>query len=291
MSDTIIAGGTTYTGVPNIKATDSNDNTLTFIRPSGTKSISQNGTGIDVTEYAAVDVNVSGGSVDWDGLVNGTWPTGVVTLSSSVTSIPIRKFDGFTGITGISAPGVTVVNDYAFENCKALTSIDLPEAIELKTFAFSGTNALEVAHFPKVTTLGTYMFQKATAATTALTVVLPAVTTLNTDVFRACKCAAVDLGPGLSQIRTRDFYGTNVAHFCNAIILRKTASIVTLESTTNTITFSGMTPVVYVPSALKSTYENDASWATLISNNKVTLATIEGSQYETHYADGTAIPT
>ena len=61
MSDTIIAGGTTYTGVSGIKATDSNDNTLTFIRPSGTKSISQNGTGIDVTEYAAVDVNVSGG--------------------------------------------------------------------------------------------------------------------------------------------------------------------------------------------------------------------------------------
>ena len=72
MSDTIIAGGTTYTGVPGIKATDSNDNTLTFIRPSGTKSITQNGTGIDVTEYAAVDVAVSGGITPPSGMEIGT---------------------------------------------------------------------------------------------------------------------------------------------------------------------------------------------------------------------------
>ncbi len=36
--------------------------TITAVAISGTKSITQNGTGIDVTGYAAVDVNVSGGS-------------------------------------------------------------------------------------------------------------------------------------------------------------------------------------------------------------------------------------
>lgn len=34
-----------------------------YIVPSGTKSITENGTGIDVANYAAVDVNVSGGGV------------------------------------------------------------------------------------------------------------------------------------------------------------------------------------------------------------------------------------
>lgn len=33
-----------------------------YIQPSGTKTISENGTSIDVTNYANVDVNVSGGS-------------------------------------------------------------------------------------------------------------------------------------------------------------------------------------------------------------------------------------
>ena len=84
MSDTIIAGGTTYTGVSGIKATDSNDNTLTFIRPSGTKSITQNGTGIDVTEYAAVDVNVSGG---------GITPLKTISISQDVRSVYVDLSD------------------------------------------------------------------------------------------------------------------------------------------------------------------------------------------------------
>lgn len=59
MSDTLVIGGTTYNGVTGIKASDSNDNTLVYIRPAGTKSIGANGNNIDVTDYAAVNVSVS----------------------------------------------------------------------------------------------------------------------------------------------------------------------------------------------------------------------------------------
>ena len=59
MADTLIIGGTTYNGVTGVKATDSNDNTVVYIRPEGTKSISANGNNIDVTEYASVNVSVS----------------------------------------------------------------------------------------------------------------------------------------------------------------------------------------------------------------------------------------
>lgn len=59
MADTLIIGGTTYNGVTGVKATDNNDNTMVYIRPAGTKSISANGNNIDVTEYAAVNVSVS----------------------------------------------------------------------------------------------------------------------------------------------------------------------------------------------------------------------------------------
>ena len=72
-TDTLEIFGTEYTGVTGIKATDSNSGTKTYIRPQGTKSITQNGTGIDVAEYASVDVSVSGGgSVTWETIYDGT---------------------------------------------------------------------------------------------------------------------------------------------------------------------------------------------------------------------------
>lgn len=58
MADKLVAFGTEYDNVAGIKGTDDNSQTLTFIRPQGTKSISANGIGIDVAAYAEVDVAV-----------------------------------------------------------------------------------------------------------------------------------------------------------------------------------------------------------------------------------------
>ena len=57
--DTLEIFGDEFTNVTGIKATDSTNQTKTYIRPQGTKSISANGTGIDVTAYASVDVSVT----------------------------------------------------------------------------------------------------------------------------------------------------------------------------------------------------------------------------------------
>lgn len=56
MADTLEIFGTEFTNVAGIKATDNNDNTLTYIRPQGAKTISTGGSGIDVVEYATVNV-------------------------------------------------------------------------------------------------------------------------------------------------------------------------------------------------------------------------------------------
>ena len=61
MSDTLEIFGTEYTGVTGIKATDDNGQTKTYIRPQGTKQITSNGTGIDVSAYATADVAVPSG--------------------------------------------------------------------------------------------------------------------------------------------------------------------------------------------------------------------------------------
>lgn len=73
MADTLNIFGTEYTGVAGIIATTPSDTDLTYIRPQGTKSISANGTGIDVAEYATVSVAVPDNTL-------------VVTLSYNSTS-------------------------------------------------------------------------------------------------------------------------------------------------------------------------------------------------------------
>lgn len=59
MSDNLTVFGVDYTNVAGIKAHATSDSSLVaYIRPQGTKSIAANGTGIDVTEYASVNVAV-----------------------------------------------------------------------------------------------------------------------------------------------------------------------------------------------------------------------------------------
>lgn len=93
MSDSLTVFGNDFVNVAGIKATGTGNGTLTYIRPQGTKSITANGSGIDVTEYAAVDVSVSGGTprTSTDLTVSGatvTAPAGVYAqdASKSVTS-------------------------------------------------------------------------------------------------------------------------------------------------------------------------------------------------------------
>ena len=98
--DTLEIFGDEYSGVAGFKATDDNGNTKTYIRPQGTLSISSNGTGIDVTQYAAVDVSVSGGGS----------PT-LQTKTKSYTPTESQQTDSVTadvGYDGLSEVDVTV---------------------------------------------------------------------------------------------------------------------------------------------------------------------------------------
>lgn len=107
MTDTLEIFGEEFTNVAGIKATDDNDQIKVYIRPQGTKSISANGTGIDVAEYASVDVSVSAPSpslqsktynVSSAGTATVTADSGYDGLSSVVVSVPSASF--WTGITG-----------------------------------------------------------------------------------------------------------------------------------------------------------------------------------------------
>ena len=92
MSDSLTVFGVDYTGVTGIKATGTGNGTLTYIRPTGTKSISANGTGIDVTEYASVDVSVPSSAPSLQAKTN---------ISPTTSSQTITADSGYDGLSSV----------------------------------------------------------------------------------------------------------------------------------------------------------------------------------------------
>ena len=136
MSDNLTVFNTNYTGVTGIKAKGTGNDTLTYIRPQGSTSITQNGT-VDVTQYAQAVVNVSGGAPALQSKT--TTPT-----ETAQTVTPDSGYDGLsqvivgaisstyvgTGITRRSSTDLTALRDtvtvpagyYAEQASKAVAS-------------------------------------------------------------------------------------------------------------------------------------------------------------------------
>ena len=92
MPDIVIAGAT-FRGVPQIDIPKEGSGTASFVYEDGTKQITQNGTGIDVSGYAAVDVAVPSSSPVIQSLSvtqNGEYaaPSGVDGYSPVSVSVP-----------------------------------------------------------------------------------------------------------------------------------------------------------------------------------------------------------
>lgn len=223
------------------------------------------------------------------------------------TTVQACAFFNNAGITAISCPNATKIMDAAFQKCTGVTSCSFPNVTQIywKSYAGFGASGLAVI-FPKLTTLsGTSgalddysstnggMFVRSGFSKIAL----PALTaSIPNWAFAVCpNVTEVDLNTsGLGQ---NAFNGSsNLA----VIVLRRTAGIVSLG---NTNTFTG-TPfasggtggTIYIPKSLydalgtgTNDYKAASNWSTIDGYGTITWAKIEGSYYETHYADGTVI--
>lgn len=147
---------------------------------------------------------------------------------------------------------------------------------------------LEHFHGPEVTSIGLQAFCRAgtNSGLNNTVIVLPKLATMTGRAnFDRGNFKAIDLGPDLSALTADCFYHNTGAQIVNALILRKSDAVVTTPST-NAI--NGLRDV-YVPSSLISSYEAAANWETRVTAGYITFHAIEGSIYETKYADGTPI--
>lgn len=167
-------------------------------------------------------------------------------------------------LTSYENPDLTTLIANGFNGCTNLTSLKLYNLVTMSGTYPIGDTGCDAIVLPKVTTSGTYVLNVGTHTT------------------------KLDL-TALSTIATNSFWGSSAL---NVLILRNT-SLVTLGGTaafTNTPFASGKAGgTLYVPSALVATYQSATNWSTILGYENNSIQAIEGSQYETKYADGTSI--
>jgi len=187
----------------------------TAIRPEGTMSITENGSGIDVAQYASVDVNVSGSAtavirdtIDAHGgtireittdeeiyieplsiTSNGTYTASSGHAYDEVT-VNVEGGGGFTvdeiamrTISGTISGSATTIGAYAFYNCSALAEVSFPLCTTIGAYAFYTCSALTEVSFPLCTSIGASAFQNCSALAE---VSFPSCTTIGAYAFYTC---------------------------------------------------------------------------------------------------------
>lgn len=197
-----------------------------------------------------------------------------------------------TKITSLESDSITWVENNTFRGCSNLESIDLPNCTKIglanasgmDSYSFAACPKLVSFNLPKLTNInGIYNFENCGTANNKALIVLPAIVELGWQTFRLANFSAVDLGPSLTQIRGKTFSGGG--SFDN-VILRSTSLVEALSEDA----IAGISNI-YVPSTLSASYSSASNWSAMVSGGTLIVHEIEGSYYETHYADGTLIPT
>lgn len=226
-------------------------------------------------DIAVEYVKPSSGGGEWttDGIATNSEPSGDIIIN--VSEIAAYTFYYNSNITEVNCPTARRVNNGAFSMCTAIEKVSFPNV------QYIGNNALR--------------------ATKIKTIVLPDISTrMDGAVFETCSLLeSADFGVNSPQIENLCFTGCSKL---NTLILRK-PSIVPMnrDSAFRNTPFSsgGAGGTIYIPKALYDhlgdgtdlDYKSATNWSVYDGYGTITWAQIEGSYYETHYADGTEIPT
>lgn len=273
------------------------DISISYVKPAaptGTKqiSITENGTVTeDVAAYANAEINVNvqgGGGWTTEGIAAGTEPSGDLVVTGQ--TIAENAFCGKTQITSVTGANVTSIGASAFADCQGLETVQFPVLVTINTtYIFQNCHGLEIVNFPALTTTPNngyiFYYLGSNENSRKAVIVLPAISSLGSRTFDRVFADKVDLGPNLSTLTADQFYDNLTRQTVGTLILRRTASIVSAVSKD---AIKGLRDV-YVPSALIADYEAATNWVDRVTAGFITFHAIEGSIYETQYADGTPI--
>lgn len=164
----------------------------------------------------------------------------------------------------------------SFANRNALTSVKIHNCTHLETDVFAGgptaAPRISVLAFPKLTSFGS-------------------------NALRNCKATVLDFGPTFhANIMNYLFNGASA----NVLIFRYDGIVPLVniaQSMPPAFLSNGAGGTIYIPKSMYDhlgdgsalDYKAATNWVTLDGYGKTTWAQIEGSAYETQYADGTPI--
>lgn len=263
-----------------------------------------------VSEMAGEIGNLSG-EADINNLIAGTLSGDLVFTATSIG----RCFANTTGVFTLSFPNATSFRvNYTIEN-STVVAVSAPLITRLPNYCFQNSQQLSAVDFPLVTQVNFQAFVNCKA----LTSINLSKATIQDQVFQGCSnllCAVI----GTTGTYYRQFYGctklkvvdmckqgrlhqlTNGSSSFDTLILRDTAltTLYYVAAFDNTPFASGGTGgTIYIPKVLydelgtgsANDYKAATNWSTVDAYGTITWAQIEGSIYETQYADGTPIET
>lgn len=238
---------------------------------------------------AAVDaIQTGGGDYVADDWLDVTKPVGEIV--SSVSDLSIVTFKRHTGITRLVLQSATEIPGHFCNGCTNLTEVIAPNVTKVGGSAFMNTKALNSPCFFPKASLVTDAFNGSSVPV----VVANAIDTSNSRIiYNNPSLIAVDMLGTRHQNLNGGSVFANCASF-KTLILRD-STMLTLSG----IASFGGTPfasgksggTLYVPAALVESYQTATNWSIILSYANNQILPIEGSIYETQYADGTPIPT
>lgn len=167
--------------------------------------------------------------------------------------------------TTIENSAATTVGDSAFRDYTALTSCKLPNVTTVWTGAFQGCTGLTVFVFPSYN--GRLYSNSLRQCSNLAAIDLKNPTVLDSQAF------ASD-----AKLKTLVLRATSVPTLSNISCFNGTP-----------FASGGSGGTLYVPQARITEYTQATNWSTILGYANNQILPIEGSIYETHYADGTPV--
>lgn len=191
--------------------------------------------------------------------------------------------DDFT-LTDVTQGGGDTLGEAAIGTLTSYTNTDITT---LRSYAFAYIPSLETLNLPNLVSAGEYVFRDSGIKYA----VFPKYTKNNGwRVFSYnTNMLAVDIIESTSGFSNECF--RNSSKLATLIVRGDTLTSLANINAFNTTPFasSGTGGTLYVPSALVSSYQSASNWSTILGYANNSIQAIEGSYYETHYADGTVI--